>query len=155
MRFDPMSLMSLTKNKSIDVAPTIDMHGAREIAAHWVTAWNAQDIDCVLSVYHDSVVFNSANAIAASVNRDGVLRGKLQLRNYFMTLLRTPENADRLSLIDVMIGAGGYALYYGCSNGQFVTSFAQIDREQRVIWVSEFFGARDEMQLTRETSSSL
>jgi ketosteroid isomerase-like protein len=155
MRSDVMSLMLLPKTKSIDIVTSIDMHSARHIAIHWITAWNTQSVDRLLSIYHDDVVFNSPGAIAMSFNRDGVLSGKLQLRNYFTSLLRAPKNAERLSLIDVMVGTGGYALYYGSSSGQFVTSFAQINGDHKVIWVSEFLGAREEIQLMHGATLSL
>jgi ketosteroid isomerase-like protein len=55
----------------------------------WVQAWNAHDIDAVLSHFHDDVVFTSPVAARLLPETGGVVRGKPALRDYWMTALKS------------------------------------------------------------------
>ena len=58
-------------------------------AEQWVQAWNAHDIDAVLSHFHDDVVFTSPVAARVLPETGGVVRGKPALRDYWMRALKT------------------------------------------------------------------
>jgi hypothetical protein len=63
-------------------------HGpARAFVDSWVTAWNAHDLDALLSHFADDVTFRSPVA-AQLVGSDGVIRGKDALRAYWAEGLR-------------------------------------------------------------------
>ena len=57
-------------------------------AAEWLHAWNAHDLDRVLSHFHDDVVFTSPVAAAVFPETQGRLRGKPALRAYWAEGLR-------------------------------------------------------------------
>jgi ketosteroid isomerase-like protein len=56
---------------------------AHAFADRWVQAWNAHDIEQVLSHFADDVVFTSPLAMQIVDGSDGVVRGKEALRLYW------------------------------------------------------------------------
>jgi hypothetical protein len=63
-------------------------HGtARAFVDSWVTAWNAHDLDTLLTHFADDVTFRSPVA-AQLLGSDGVIRGKEALRAYWAEGLR-------------------------------------------------------------------
>ena len=56
-------------------------------AERWLTAWNAHDLDAVLTLFHDDVVFTSPLAAKVVPESDGVVRGKPALRDYWSAAL--------------------------------------------------------------------
>ena len=52
-------------------------------AASWVAAWNAHDVDAVLTHFAEDVVFTSPLAARLFPDSGGVLRGKGELRDYW------------------------------------------------------------------------
>ncbi|HEY5224915.1 MAG TPA: nuclear transport factor 2 family protein [Microbacteriaceae bacterium] len=59
-----------------------------EFSATWVDAWNAHDVDRVLSHFRDDIVFSSPAAAQLIEGSDGTLRGKAELRNYWVEGLK-------------------------------------------------------------------
>ncbi|MFZ1015244.1 MAG: nuclear transport factor 2 family protein, partial [Terracidiphilus sp.] len=54
---------------------------AQKFAADWVAAWNAHDLEAIVSHYAPQVVLTSP--VAAKVTGDPVIHGKEALRSYF------------------------------------------------------------------------
>ena len=74
----------------------------------WVAAWNARDIDRMLTLYADECEMSSVVAIRLGATTDGVVRGKEALRRYWahaLTLItdlyRRPDVSYRLFGIGV------------------------------------------------------
>ena len=65
-------------------------------ARDWVTAWNRSDIEAVLVHYADEVAFVSP--LAATVTGDPEVHGKVQLRAYWTTALRSRSSPPRFLL---------------------------------------------------------
>jgi len=62
----------------------------RAFAQEWEAAWNAGDLDRILSHYAEDVVFRSAKAVLTVGS--GVIEGKSALRAYWVAALeRQPE----------------------------------------------------------------
>ena len=66
----------------------MDMRDAAAFAERWVQAWNAQDVEAVLSHFADDVVFTSPLADRVVPGSGGVIRGKDALRSYWTEALR-------------------------------------------------------------------
>ena len=64
----------------------------KPFAECWLTAWNAHDLDAVLALFHDDVVFTSPLAMKIVPESDGVLRGKPALRAYWNAALAQLPN---------------------------------------------------------------
>jgi hypothetical protein len=70
----------------------MDHEIARRFAEHWLEAWNAHDLDAVLSHFSDDIVFSSPMAAQVCEGSDGVVHGKAALREYWVEgLRRIPE----------------------------------------------------------------
>lgn len=64
----------------------------RAFAQRWLAAWNAHDLDAVLALFHDDVVFTSPLAAKVVPASQGVLRGKDALRAYWsVALAQVPD----------------------------------------------------------------
>lgn len=59
----------------------------QSFAQDWVTAWNAHDVEGVLSHFHDDVVFTSPVAARLGIVADGIVRGKAAVRDYWTRAL--------------------------------------------------------------------
>ncbi|MGH6616751.1 nuclear transport factor 2 family protein [Sphingomonas sp.] len=64
------------------------MRDSSRFAAEWCDAWNAHDLERVLSHFHDDVVFTSPIAAAILPETRGEVRAKEALRAYWAEGLR-------------------------------------------------------------------
>jgi len=70
----------------------MDQYTARAFANRWIVLWNSRDLEGVLELFADHVVFSSPTAARLIDGSDGVLRGKAALRAYWAyALSRNPE----------------------------------------------------------------
>lgn len=96
---------------------------AWSFAEHWVAAWNAHDLELILTHYEDTVELTSPVAARLLGNADGRVVGKANLRAYFQRGLEAyPEL--RFDLVDVLWGLNSVVLYYtnqaGSRSGEFM-----------------------------------
>ena len=54
-----------------------------KLANHWVAAWNAHDLDLIMSHYEDAIELTSPVAAQLLGTADGKVVGKANLRAYF------------------------------------------------------------------------
>ncbi len=70
----------------------MDQQTARTFAERWTALWNSRDLEGVLALFADHVVFSSPTAARLVHGSDGVVRGKEALRAYWAhALSRNPE----------------------------------------------------------------
>ncbi|MEQ1541220.1 MAG: nuclear transport factor 2 family protein [Novosphingobium sp.] len=99
-------------------------------AEDWVAAWNARDLDRILSHYAAGVVFVSP--VAASLTGCGTVIGKAALEAYWRAALdRAPDL--HFSLDRVLEGAGALTLLYRNHRGQHVAETCEFDAAGRVV----------------------
>lgn len=77
-----------TSSTTSGSTPSTSTPDPDEFAAAWVAAWNAHDVEAVLSHFAEHAVFSSPVAPRVVPGSDGVLRGKAALRDYWTTGLR-------------------------------------------------------------------
>lgn len=104
---------------------------AREFAAHWVAAWNARDLDTILSHYHNDFVMSSPKIAAIAGEPSGVLRGKNRVAAYWAQALAIIPELN-FKLVDVFIGSDSLILHYN-SIGGLVTEVFFFDEEGLVV----------------------
>jgi predicted ester cyclase len=80
-------------------------------AEAWIAAWNAQDLDEILSHYSEHVVFTSANSTRYTGDPSGRVVGKSALRNYWSRALAAYPDL-RFTLRGVYAGPDGVAIRY-------------------------------------------
>jgi ketosteroid isomerase-like protein len=71
-----------TISKATGEAP-MNTDAARNLAGHWVAAWNAHDLDSIMSHYEDEIELTSPVAAQLLGTPDGKITGKANVRAYF------------------------------------------------------------------------
>jgi predicted ester cyclase len=98
---------------------------AWSLANHWVAAWNAHDLDLIMTHYEDAVELISPVAARLLGTPDGRVSGKANLRAYFERGLQAfPELQFRLE--DVLWGVNSVVLYYTNQKGTRTAEFMEV-----------------------------
>lgn len=102
-----------------------------QYATEWVAAWNARDLDTILTHYADDVVLRSPTAAAVVPDSGGVIVGIAALRAYWTTALaRVPDL--HFELDGVFASVDGVTILYRNERGQQVTETLRFGRDGRV-----------------------
>ena len=98
---------------------------AWSLANHWVAAWNAHDLDLIMTHYDDAVELTSPVAARLLGTSDGKVIGEPNLRAYFQRGLEAyPELHFRLE--DVLWGVNSVVLYYTNQLGTRTAEFMEL-----------------------------
>jgi ketosteroid isomerase-like protein len=89
----------------------VDPDEARTLADDWLAAWNAHDLDAVMSHYAADVEFTSPFAVELSGRADGTLQGSDELRAYFARALAAFPDL-RFEELRVAVGVSSVTLVY-------------------------------------------
>ena len=89
----------------------MDDQQARARAEEWISAWNAHDIERILSHYTDDFEMSSSFIQRVVGDKTGTLHGKAAIEAYWR---RGFERAPhlRFELLDTLLGIDSLALYY-------------------------------------------
>ena len=99
---------------------------AAEFVDSWVKAWNAHDLERVLSHVSNEVVFSSPVAAQLLADSDGVSRGKQALREYWEEgLQRIPDL--HFEIEGVYIGVEALVINYRNQKGGLVNEVLIFD----------------------------
>jgi ketosteroid isomerase-like protein len=107
---------------------------AREFALKWVEAWNAHDLDAILSHYAPEVVLTSPVAVEILKDPSGAVTGKEALRSYFRRGLEVYPNLT-FELVDVLRGHSSVVLYYINQKGTMTAEYMELDAKRNVVRV--------------------
>ena len=114
--------------------------GAWKLANDWVTAWNAHDLDRIMTHYDDAVELSSPVAAQLLGIADGKVIGKANLRAYFQRGLDAyPELRFRLE--DVPWGMNSVVLLYTNQKGSRTAEFMELSGSGKVVRVVSNYGA--------------
>lgn len=83
----------------------------KAFAAQWIAAWNAHDLDRILSHYAEDVIVTTPMIKVALGVDSGTLEGKPAARAYWQAALEKVPNLH-FELIDAAQGVDSLALYY-------------------------------------------
>ncbi len=106
-------------------------HEAWDLAEHWVAAWNAHDLDLILSHYDDGVELTSPVAAQLLGTSDGRVIGKANLGAYFQRGLEAYPDL-RFRLMDVLWGVNSVVLYYMNHKGTHTAEFMELSSKGSV-----------------------
>ncbi len=101
---------------------------ALQHAQRWAAAWNAHDLDRILSFYADDVVFEVSTAVTRWQKPDGKLRGKDELRKHFGLGLQLAPQV-RFEVETVFLAPSGYAVLYRRDNGNRVVDCVTLNSD--------------------------
>jgi ketosteroid isomerase-like protein len=89
---------------------------AWKLAEHWIAAWNAHDLDLIMTHYEDAIELTSPVVAQLLGTTSGKLIGKTNLKAYFQRGLEAyPELHFRLG--DVFLGVSSVVLLYTNQKG--------------------------------------
>jgi len=117
----------------------VTREGAWNLANQWVAAWNAHDLDLIMTHYDDAVELTSPVAAQLLSTSDGKVIGKANLRAYFQRGLSAyPEL--RFGLEDVLWGVNSVVLYYTNHKGTRTAEFMELSAMGKVVRVVANYG---------------
>jgi hypothetical protein len=113
----------LGEREGLAPMPTPDPKAYAEV---WVRAWNAHDIEAVLTQFHDDVVFTSPVAARVQPETGGVVRGKDALRSYWTTALKSLPDLH-FDIVGVYRGESTLVINYRNHRGELVNEVLTFD----------------------------
>lgn len=90
---------------------------AEHFAADWIAAWNAHDLDRILSHYADDFEMSSPVIVQIAGEPSGTLRGKIVVGAYWQKALALIPDLQ-FELISVLAGVGSITLCYKGARGR-------------------------------------
>ena len=112
---------------------------ARNLADLWVAAWNAHDLDLIITHCEDTVELTSPVAAQLLGTSDGKVVGKASLKAYFRRGLEAyPELHFRIA--DVLCGVNSVVLYYTNQKGTRTAEFMELSATGKVARVVANYG---------------
>ena len=113
---------------------------AWKLANHWVAAWNAHDLELILTHYEENVELTSPVAAQLLGTPDGKVAGKANLRAYFQRgLAAYPELHFQLE--DVLWGVNSVVLCYLNQKGTRTAEFMELSATGKVARVVANYSA--------------
>lgn len=107
---------------------------AWSLAKHWAAAWNAHDLELIMTHYEDDVELTSPVAARLLGTGDGKVAGKANLRAYFQRGLEAfPELHFHLE--NVLWGMNSVVLYYTNQKGTHSGEFMELSATGKVVRV--------------------
>jgi ketosteroid isomerase-like protein len=114
---------------------------AWKLANHWIAAWNAHDLDSIMSHYDDAIELTSPVAAQLLGTPDGKVVGRANLKAYFQRGLEAyPEL--RFTLEDVFSGINSVVLLYKNQKGTRTAEFMELSQNGRVTRVVANYSAQ-------------
>jgi len=113
---------------------------AWSLANHWVAAWNAHDLESIMSHYKEAVELTSPVAAQLLGTPDGRVAGKAALRDYFRRGLEAyPELHFHLE--DVLWSLNSVVLLYTNHKGTRTAEFMELSANGQVARVVANYSA--------------
>ena len=107
---------------------------AWKLANHWMAAWNAHDLDLIMTHYDDAIELTSPVAAQLLGTADGKVIGKANLRAYFQRGLEAyPEL--HFDLKEVLWGVNSIVLYYTNQKGSRTGEFMELSASGKIVRV--------------------
>ena len=102
-----------------------------EFAEDWISAWNAHDLERIMSHYDDNVELISPAAAQILNDPNGRVIGKDALRSYFKKGLDAYPNLE-FTLKDIMWGLNSIVLYYVNQRGTCTGEYMEVSPAGKV-----------------------
>ena len=110
----------------------IDPDWAKAFANDWIDAWNAADMDRILSHYSDDFAMTSPLIEERTGNPSATVKGKQAVRAYWEPSLRA-EPPLRFELVDLLVGIDSITLYYRNVGRRVVAETLLFAEDRRVV----------------------
>jgi len=120
-----------SKTESHPRTEMITKEFAQRFASEWIDAWNAHDLERILSHYTDDFTMSSPRIAVVAGEPTGILRGKDAIRAYWKRAFEIAPTL-RFELIDTFVGADSVVLHYNGVRGPSAEVFF-FDGDGRVV----------------------
>jgi predicted ester cyclase len=127
-------------NKSSTGETIMTKDDAWKLANHRVAAWNAHDLDSIMTHYDDPVELTSPVAAKLLGTSDGKVAGKASLRAYFQRGLEAFRELH-FHLEDVLWGIHSVVLYYTNQKGTRSGEFMELSASGKLVRVVAHYNA--------------
>ena len=105
---------------------------AAAFAKDWVDAWNAHDIEKILSHYSEDFTIETPMAIKLYPESHGIVVGKSEVRKYWTIGLEKSPNL-KFELLDLLVGVNSIGLYlFNTSSNKKSVELMSFDSENKV-----------------------
>ncbi|HBE16787.1 MAG TPA: nuclear transport factor 2 family protein [Cyanobacteria bacterium UBA11149] len=105
-----------------------------QFAREWIAGWNSHNLELILSHYADEIEFISPLIVKLSVQPDGLIKGKENLRNYFTKGLATyPEL--KFELLQILFGVNSITIFYRSVNNLLAAELMVLNNEMKAMEV--------------------
>ena len=113
---------------------------AWDLARYWVSAWNAHDLDLIMTHYDEAIELTSPVAARLLEKADGKVVGKANLRAYFQRGLQAYPDLH-FQLDDVLWGINSVVLCYTNQKGTRTGEFMELSSNGKVVRVVANYNA--------------
>ncbi|CUT09989.1 hypothetical protein BF49_1069 [Bradyrhizobium sp.] len=103
-----------------------------ELGRTWIEAWNARDLERVLTLYADDVVMTSDRIPAMGFDESGTVRGKDVLRAYWGKALGLLPNLH-FSLIELFVSPDSVAVLYENERGKRICEYLRVNAAGKIV----------------------
>ncbi len=110
----------------------IEREWAENFAQEWIAAWNAHDLEQILSHYTEDFEMSSPLIIQRMGESSGVLRGKANIRPYWEIGLAQPPPLH-FQLIEALVGVNSLVLHYRTASGRLAAETLTFNEQGQVI----------------------
>jgi ketosteroid isomerase-like protein len=106
-------------------------HDFEGLAREWVRAWNERDLDAIVSHYSEDVEFHSPLAVKLLPETRGTIRGRQDLRQYFLKGLAAFPGDLEIELLGVYRGVDSLVVHFQ-SKGRIGAEVMELDQDGKV-----------------------
>ncbi|MDN3279391.1 nuclear transport factor 2 family protein [Frankia sp. RB7] len=92
----------------------------------WVEAWNARDLERVLTLYAEDTVMTSDRIPEMGFDASGTVRGKNALRAYFGKALGLIPNLH-FTVVDVLVSPDSVVVFYENERGKRICEYLRVN----------------------------
>ena len=117
----------------------IDEAWAHEFAREWVAAWNAHDLERILSHYTDDFEMSSPLIVERMQVPNGTLKGKDQIRPYWRQGLAAVPPIE-FELLEVFTGVDSIVILYRSLHRKRVCEVLTFNAQRQAVRGSAVYG---------------
>jgi hypothetical protein len=118
----------------------MDEQQTQKFATDWIAAWNAHDVEAILSHYADNVEYTSSFVKRLADASDGTLHGSEAVRAYVQNALEAFPILH-FELIGTFVGADSVVLHYRSVNNLIAAEYFQFDAQGKVVRLVAHYSA--------------
>lgn len=110
----------------------MDATFAQHFASDWIDAWNAHDLERILSHYDDDFEMTSPMVVQLMGEPTGTLRGKAKVGVYWQKALTLIPDL-KFELLSVLVGVHSVTIHYMGARGRLSTEVFHFGMNSKVI----------------------